>query len=124
MKDSGGGRTLGWRAGHELSFGVDLAINLVGGLWAVLILAALSSGPRRFGQLKDELGVSSNMLAKRLLDLEGNGLVRRAKLPPPALVQVYEVTAWGLAARPALEALGRWALQRPPENGSSRRVAE
>lgn len=54
------------------------------------------------------------MLTKRLLDLEGKGLVRRTMLPPPALVQVYEATAWGLGARPALEALGRWALQQPP----------
>lgn len=40
------------RADHELSGGIDRAINLVGGRWAVLILAALSSGPRRFSQLR------------------------------------------------------------------------
>lgn len=89
---------------------MEKAIKLIGARWAVLVLASLADGPRRFGQLKDELGVSSNMLAKRLLEMEADGLVRRTRLPPPALVQVYEATEWGLAARPAIEALGCWAL--------------
>jgi DNA-binding HxlR family transcriptional regulator len=94
----------------ELSSGVEKAIKLIGARWAVLVLAALAQGPRRFSQLKEELGVSSNMLAKRLLEMEANGLVRRARLPAPALIQVYEATEWGMAARPAIEALGCWAL--------------
>lgn len=93
-----------------LNSGVEKAIKLIGARWAVLVLAALADGPRRFGQLKEELGVSSNMLAKRLLEMEADGLVRRTKLPPPALVQVYEATEWGRASGPAIEALGRWAL--------------
>ena len=39
-------------------------------------------------------------------------LVRR-KLPPPASVQVYELTPWGYEAAPIFQALGRWAVRSP-----------
>ena len=39
-------------------------------------------------------------------------LVRR-RLPPPASVQVYELTPWGYEAAPIFQALGRWAARSP-----------
>jgi len=35
------------------------------------------------------------------------------RLPPPASVQVYEATEWGLEAEPIVQALGRWAARSP-----------
>jgi hypothetical protein len=37
-------------------------------------------------------------------------LIRR-KLPPPASVQVYELTEWGYEAEPIVQELGRWAAR-------------
>jgi hypothetical protein len=45
--------------------------------------------------------------------LERRGLVRKLKLPPPASVQVYEATEWGLEAVPLIASLGRWAARSP-----------
>ncbi len=71
-------------------------------------------GPRRFGDLRANLpGLSANVLTQRLEGLERAGVVRRRKLPPPASVQVYELTEWGLEAEPILLALGRWAVRSP-----------
>jgi hypothetical protein len=42
-------------------------------------------------------------------------LIRR-KLPPPAAVQVYELTAWGYESEPIVQALGRWATRSPAHN--------
>jgi hypothetical protein len=39
--------------------------------------------------------------------------VRRTRLPPPASVQVYEATEWGLEAIPMIASLGRWAARSP-----------
>ena len=39
--------------------------------------------------------------------------MRKVKLPPPASVQVYEATQWGLEAVPVIAALGRWAARSP-----------
>lgn len=40
-------------------------------------------------------------------------VVRRRKLPPPASVQVYELTDWGLEAEPIILAMGVWAIRSP-----------
>jgi len=53
------------------------------------------------------------VLTQRLAELEARGLVRKSRLPPPASVQVYEATAWGLEAAPVIAALGRWAARSP-----------
>ena len=71
-------------------------------------------GPRRFSGLKRDLpGISANVLTQRLAELEARGLVRRTRLPPPASVQVYEATEWGLEAAPILGVLGKWAARSP-----------
>lgn len=94
--------------------GAAHGLDLVGERWALLVMRELMLGPRRFGDLRADLcGVSANVLTQRLEGLESSGLVRRRRLPPPASVQVYELTEWGLEARPVLEILGRWAARSP-----------
>jgi len=80
----------------------------------MLILRELAYGSRRFSELKADLpGISANVLTQRLTDLEARGLIVKKRLPPPASVQVYEATAWGLEAEPIVQALGRWAARSP-----------
>src|SRR3954468_5652291 len=90
------------------------ALELLGERWAMLVLRELAYGARRFSELKTDLqGISANVLTQRLTELESRGLVRKVRLPPPASVQVYEATAWGLEAVPTIAALGRWAARSP-----------
>lgn len=89
-------------------------MELLGERWAMLVLRELAYGPRRFSELKADLvGISANVLAQRLTELENRGLVRKTKLPPPASVQVYEATGWGLEVVPLIASLGRWAARSP-----------
>jgi DNA-binding HxlR family transcriptional regulator len=89
-------------------------MELLGERWAMLVLRELAYGPRRFSELKADLpGISANVLTQRLAELEARGLVRRTRLPPPASVQVYEATEWGLQAVPTIASLGRWAARSP-----------
>jgi DNA-binding HxlR family transcriptional regulator len=89
-------------------------MELLGERWAMLVLRELAYGPRRFSDLKGDLtGISANVLTQRLTELESRGLVRRSKLPPPASVQVYEATEWGLEVIPVIANLGRWAARSP-----------
>jgi DNA-binding HxlR family transcriptional regulator len=89
-------------------------MELLGERWAMLVLRELAYGPRRFSELKgDLLGISANVLTQRLNELEARGLVRKARLPPPASVQVYEATEWGLEVVPLIASLGRWAARSP-----------
>jgi len=92
-------------------------MELLGERWAMLVLRELADGSRRFSELKADLkGISANVLAQRLAELEERKLVRKTKLAPPASVQVYEATEWGLEVVPLIASLGRWAARSPWHN--------
>ena len=99
---------------YDDACGLAHALELLGERWAMLVLRELAYGPRRFSELKADLqGISANVLTQRLTDLEARGLVRKIRLPPPASVQVYGATEWGLEAVPVIASLGRWAARSP-----------
>ena len=99
---------------YEDACGTAHGLELIGERWALLVLRELMLGPRRFSDLRSDLpGISANVLAQRLAELEERGLVRRSRLPPPASIQVYEATEWGLEAEPIIQVLGRWAARSP-----------
>jgi DNA-binding HxlR family transcriptional regulator len=94
--------------------GIARALDLIGDRWALLVVRELILGPKRFLQLRAGLSaVSPNVLSQRLRDLEAAGVVRRAELPPPASVTVYELTERGHALEPVLLELGRWGSREP-----------
>jgi DNA-binding HxlR family transcriptional regulator len=107
-------RKTGEKRRYDDACGLAHALELVGERWAMLVLRELAYGPRRFSELKGDLhGISANVLTQRLTELEARGLVRKIKLPPPASVQVYEATEWGLEVIPVIASLGRWAARSP-----------
>ena len=102
---------------YEDACGLAHAMELLGERWAMLVLRELAYGPRRFSELKADLkGISANVLAQRLTELESRSLVRKTKLAPPASIQVYEATEWGLEVVPLIASLGRWAARSPWHN--------
>ncbi|MFG3035378.1 winged helix-turn-helix transcriptional regulator [Streptomyces sp. NPDC048330] len=94
------------------------ALDLVGDRWTLLVVRELLAGPRRYTDLHADLpGVSTDMLAGRLKDMEGADLVTRRRLPPPASAFVYELTPRGRDLLPVLRALAAWGA---PELGEPR----
>jgi DNA-binding HxlR family transcriptional regulator len=105
----------------EDACGLAHAMELLGERWAMLVLRELAYGPRRFSELKADLaGISANVLAQRLTELEARRLVRKTRLAPPASIQVYEATEWGLEVVPLIASLGRWAARSPWHNPALR----
>jgi DNA-binding HxlR family transcriptional regulator len=99
---------------YDDACGTALALELIGERWSLLIVRELMFGGRRFSDLRSGLrGVSANILAQRLEGLERVGIIQRRKLPPPASVQIYELTPWGYEADVILQELGRWATRSP-----------
>ncbi|MFH8798744.1 winged helix-turn-helix transcriptional regulator [Streptomyces sp. NPDC017936] len=85
------------------------ALDVVGDRWTLLIVRELLAGPRRYTDLHADLpGVSTDVLASRLKDMERDGLATRRRLPPPGAASVYEVTDRGRELLPVLQALGEW----------------
>jgi DNA-binding HxlR family transcriptional regulator/putative sterol carrier protein len=102
--------------GEKRSYGqyctVARALDVVGERWTLLLVRELSTGPKRFKDLLEGLpGIGTNLLASRLKMLEGEGIVRRATLPPPAGSSVYELTGLGRELEPVIVALSRWGAR-------------
>ena len=88
------------------------ALDLVGDRWALLVIRELMHGPKRYTDLVERLpGIGTNILAARLRDLEGHGIVARRTLPPPAASKVYELTDYGRELRPAMRELALWGAR-------------
>ncbi len=100
------------RREYDQSCSLACALDRIGERWSMLIVRELSLGPLRFSDLARDVGnAPTDVLTKRLRDLERHGIVRRRELEPPASGSAYELTelGWGLE-RPMLE-LGRWGMQ-------------
>ena len=99
---------------HDDGCGIAHASDLLGQRWTLQVVRELLLGPKRFTDLRTGIpNVSPNVLGQRLRELEGAGIVHRRRLPPPAAVQVYELTEWARELEPAVLALGRWASHSP-----------
>ncbi|MFI6575752.1 winged helix-turn-helix transcriptional regulator [Nocardiopsis sp. NPDC050513] len=78
--------------------------------WTAMVVIALGSGRKRFGDLRTAVdGISGKVLTDTLRNLERDGLVARHVYPevPPRVE--YELTALGHTLQVPLRALGRWA---------------
>jgi DNA-binding HxlR family transcriptional regulator len=88
------------------------ALATVGDRWTLLVVAALLEGPRRFGELQDEVtGIAPNVLTQRLRQLERNALVvaRPYSERPPRFV--YELSTAGRELAGALRLLAGWGAR-------------
>lgn len=99
------------RREYDQSCSLACALDRIGERWSLLIVRELSLGPLRFSDLVRNVGnAPTDVLTKRLRDLESHGIVRRRELDPPATGLAYELTAIGRdLERPMLE-LGRWGM--------------
>ena len=97
------------------------ALGAVGDRWTLLIVAALLGGPRRFGELEEEVaGIAPNVLTARLRALERNALAvaRPYSRRPPRFV--YELTSAGRELAGALRLLADWGARNGEATGSPR----
>jgi DNA-binding HxlR family transcriptional regulator len=95
--------------------GIEQAFGMLEGRWKMVIVFHLfERGILRFSELERAIpGVSQKMLIQQLRDLERNGIVSRKVYPQVPPKVEYELTPWGQAMCPALDALLEWAAQRP-----------
>lgn len=90
---------------------VRTVLDRLGDAWSVLVVRALSGGPRRFNALKREItGISQRMLTVTLRSLERDGLVTRTVIPANPPQVEYSLTALGDSFTAPLQTLTDWAL--------------
>ena len=87
------------------------ALDRIGERWTLLIVRELSLGPMRFSALVRAVGgAPTDILTKRLRELEQYGVVSRRELEPPASATVYELTELGRGLERPMVELGRWGM--------------
>jgi DNA-binding HxlR family transcriptional regulator len=91
---------------------VEATLAVIGGKWKLAILWHLRGGALRFGELRRALqGVTHQMLAAQLRELEADGVVSRkvyAEVPPRV---EYLLTDRGRTLEPLLLAVCEWGQQ-------------
>jgi DNA-binding HxlR family transcriptional regulator len=89
------------------------AVAQVGDRWSLLVVDDLLAGPRRFGELLDDIdGLAPNILSRRLKQLEADGVVVAEPYSRRPLRHTYRLTAAGDELGGVLRLLARWASAR------------
>jgi DNA-binding HxlR family transcriptional regulator len=97
------------RRSYEQYCGLAKALDVVGERWTLLVVRNLLLGPLRYSELLRGLpGITTNLLAKRLKEMEEHGLLERIRAGAGEGGQAYRLTEVGRALEPAVHALGRW----------------
>jgi DNA-binding HxlR family transcriptional regulator len=86
-------------------------LDVIGERWTLLLVRELMYGPRRYSDLLRGLpGIGTNLLAKRLKELEKISIIQQRTLPPPAASKVYELTEYGMGLREVIAVMSKWGM--------------
>jgi DNA-binding HxlR family transcriptional regulator len=90
----------GGRRSYRQYCGLAKAMDALGERWTLLIARDLMLGPRRYGDILRGLkGITTNLLAARLKDMESMGILAKQPLPPPGRGLAYALTDTALKRR-------------------------
>lgn len=99
------------------------AVDRVGDRWTLLVIAAMLDGPKRFGELQQEVaGIAPNVLSQRLRALERDALIvaRPYSERPPRFV--YELSSAGRELAGVLRLLAGWGARNVAGESGPRHV--
>jgi DNA-binding HxlR family transcriptional regulator len=89
----------------------EYAVQLLNKRWTGLIVYQLLSGPTRFNELQQSIGVSSKVLSERLKYLEHEAIIKRNVYPEVPVRIEYDLTKKGRSLEPILKEIHNWADQ-------------
>jgi DNA-binding HxlR family transcriptional regulator len=96
-------------------------IDRIGDRWTVLLLGALSDGPKRFTELARRVeGISQKMLTQTLRGLERDGMVSRTVYATVPVRVDYELTDLGATLLETTRALVTWTEAHQDEVAAAR----
>ena len=88
---------------------IEVALEVIGGMWKVIVVRELMTGTKRYSELHRGLRHATHkMLAQQLRQLERDGIVDRKVYPQVPPKVEYTLTPLGLALGPLLDSMGDW----------------
>jgi DNA-binding HxlR family transcriptional regulator len=101
---------------------VARALDVIGDWWSLLIIRDALEGVRRYSEFQTGLGIAKGMLASRLRDLTGRGILATAPASDGSAYREYVLTEKGRGLFLVVVALRQWGedhLYRPDQRRSS-----
>lgn len=93
----------------QMRCGVAQALEQIGDWWSLLIVRDVLLGARRFAELESNLGISKNILSRRLDKLVDHGILERTRLNEPGVRYEYTLTGKGTDLWVVLTAMRLWS---------------
>ena len=86
-------------------------LDAIGDWWSLLIVRDCLRGKRRFGEFEKSLGVSKNILTRRLRSLVDQKILMLVPAEDGSAYREYRLTDKGCSLFPVLVALGQWGRE-------------
>lgn len=86
-------------------------LDVIGDWWSLLIVRDCLKGKGRFSELQKSLGVSKNILTRRLRSLVDQDILTLAPVDDGSAYKEYRLTDKGRGLFPILVALGQWGRE-------------
>lgn len=99
---------LGVRAETYENDSITIALDVIGDRWSLLVLRGVFRGLHRFGELRDDLGIATNLLTTRLKRLVDNDILERVQYHSRPTRFEYRLTEAGRDLSPVLVSLMQW----------------
>ena len=87
---------------------IAAALAVIGDRWSLLVLRAVFRGHTRFSDIRDDIGIASNLLTNRLGRLVDNGVLERQRYSDRPKRYEYRLTLAGRDLSPVLISLMQW----------------
>jgi DNA-binding HxlR family transcriptional regulator len=91
------------------------SLDVIGDWWSLLIVRDALRGKRRFSEFQKSLGVSKNILARRLRTLTTVGILQLTPASDGSAYREYRLTEKGRGLFQVLVALGQWGRENAAE---------
>jgi DNA-binding HxlR family transcriptional regulator len=91
---------------------IEVALEVIGGMWKVIVVRELLTGTKRYSELHRGLKHATHkMLAQQLRQLEHDGVVDRKVYPQVPPKVEYSLTPLGLELGPLLDSMSGWGTR-------------
>jgi len=91
---------------------IEVALEVIGGMWKVIVVRELLTGTKRYSELHRGLKHATHkMLAQQLRQLEHDGVVDRKVYPQVPPKVEYSLTPLGLELGPLLDSMSSWGTR-------------
>ncbi len=87
------------------------SLDVIGDWWSLLIVRDALKGMTRFSDFQTSLGVSKNILTRRLRTLVQKDVLEQVPAADGSAYQEYRLTEKGRRLHKVLVALGQWGLE-------------